>query len=97
MKCEFCGATLPDPPRAPTYTESYKELRETIGKLEYDNSVLSDEKKKIEGWIIGSRENMEKAQGAEKSIRKSKRLWKAFAIILIATNCFWFLVMIASL
>ena len=47
MKCEYCGANMPDPPSASTYSESYKELREEIGKLEYNNGILVKEKKAL--------------------------------------------------
>jgi len=46
MKCTYCGASMPDPPRALTYGESYKELREEIGRLEFENEKLIEDKNK---------------------------------------------------
>ena len=76
MKCDYCGATMPDPPSAPNYSESYKELREEIGKLEYNNGVLVRDKKKVEDWLIGCKESLNHHQSSEKAHRKGKSVWK---------------------
>ena len=86
MKCEYCGATMPDPPSAPSYSESYKELREEIGRLEYNNGVIAKDKKKIEDWLISCRESLSHHQSSEKAYEKEKKVWKRLATVLFVTN-----------
>lgn len=89
MKCEYCGASMPDPPSAPSYTETYTELREEMGKLEYDNGVLTKDKKRVEDWLISCRTSLEHHQESEKEYRKGKKMWKGAAIFLLASNILW--------
>lgn len=95
MKCDYCGATMPDPPSAPNYSESYKKLREQIGRLEYNNGVLVKDKKKVEDWLIGCRENLGIHQSSEKVYKRGKKIWKGIAIFLMATNALWFIMVVS--
>ena len=96
MKCDYCGAVMPDPPRPPSFSESYKELREEIGKLEYDNGVLIKDKKKMEedkkateDWLLSCQNSLNHQQTLEKIHKRGKKIWKGIAIVLMATNVVW--------
>ncbi|MCY3994029.1 MAG: hypothetical protein OXF50_22590 [Caldilineaceae bacterium] len=86
MKCDYCGAVMPDPPSAPSYTETYTELREEIGKLEYNHGVLTKEKKKVEDGLISCR-------ASEEDYKKGRKKWRWIAI---ATNVLWFLMLVSG-
>ena len=58
MKCNYCGAVMPDPPSAPSYSETYKELREQIGRLEYENGILLGDKEQAENRLSGCEESL---------------------------------------
>ena len=109
MKCSFCGANMPDPPPAPTYSESYKELREEIGKLEYDKEVLVQENKNmaqekvtlaqrrvhVEDLLATCNGRLDHLQESEKVHNRKKNLWKAAAIVLLLTNTIWLCMLMA--
>ena len=86
MKCDYCGATMPDPPNMPNYAETYKELREKIGQLEYDNGIVTSDKRKFEDWLIECRNNLSRHQSLEKKNQKEKRVWKRLATVLLLVN-----------
>lgn len=91
MKCEFCGAsiTLPDPPQVPSYSETYKELREEMGQLEYENSVLVEEKATLSELHIKCQKDLMLFQTDSAKLKKGKSLWKGASFFLIAANILW--------
>lgn len=99
-KCQFCGAVFPKPPKPPTCAETYKELREQIGKLEYDyselekaNAALSNERKKVENRLIQTVTKLKESE--YHASRKSLSKW--VAIFFFGASWFWFLVVMISL
>ncbi len=95
MKCEYCGASMPDPEPAPAYSESYKELREEIGRLEYDNGVLAKDKRFAENGLINCRQSLDHHQSSEKVYIRGKKVWKGVAVFMIATNVLWLIMLVA--
>ena len=95
MKCDYCGAFMPYPESAPTYSESYKELRKEIGKLEYENGILVTDKKRVEDWLISCRESFDRIQSSEKDYKRQKKIWKGAAIFMLASNLLWLFMLAA--
>lgn len=86
MKCEYCGATLPKLPPASSYTESYKELREHIGRLEYDYEILSTDYQEIQDSLISSNKSREWNKSKKEEYEKSSRAWRRLSIALFISN-----------